>query len=79
VERGVVPPNATELLAYGFVFGCTPQSLFPAYAEEIEDAVMARAYPLSQRLEGDGSPNGRRKSELLQNMLARVTTHAPTL
>ena len=79
VERGLAQPEASELFAYAFVFGCTPESLFPAYADEIQDAVMAGAYRLSQRLEGNESPKARRKSELLQTMLNRVTSHIPNL
>jgi transcriptional regulator with XRE-family HTH domain len=79
VERGQSLPKGSELLAYTFIFGCTPESLFPALAEEIQDTVMRGAYRLSQLLEGDASPQGRQKNELLQHMLGRVTSHLSNL
>lgn len=79
VERGIILPKASELFAYAFIFGCPPTSLFPAYADEIQDAVMAAAYRLSQQLEGANSPKARRKAELLEDMLGRVTSHIPNL
>lgn len=75
VEREKIPPKASELLAYAFIFNRTPESIFPGYTEEIEDAVMGRAYRLTQRLEDDDSPKARRKNELLQDMLDRVTSN----
>ncbi len=75
VECGRVLPTSHELLAYAFVFGRATSEIFPAYAEAVQDAVMASAYRLSQNLEGDESPKGRRKNELIQDMLARVTSY----
>jgi transcriptional regulator with XRE-family HTH domain len=77
IELGLAVPSSFELLAYAFIFGCTPESLFPEYADDIQDAVMAGASRLSVRLEHDDSPEARRKSELLQNMLDRVTSYIP--
>ena len=75
IECGLAAPKGSEILAYAFIFGCAPEDLFPAYTDEIQDAVMAAASGLSLRLEDDDSPKARRKSELLQNMLDRVTNH----
>jgi transcriptional regulator with XRE-family HTH domain len=75
VELGKRPPSALEILAYSFMFDCKPQDVFPAHAEEVEDAVMAAAYRLSERVEDDESPKARRKNELIQGMLARVTSY----
>ena len=68
----MIKPKASELVAYAFIFNCTPEDLFPAYIEELRDEVMARAYRLSQRLEEDDSPQAQRKDDLLQDMLDRV-------
>jgi len=75
VECGRVPPTANELVAYSFIFGRNPAEVFPAYAEAVQDAVMAAAYQLSKNLESDESPKGPRKGELIQDMLARVTNY----
>lgn len=69
VERGLVPPNAGEILAYTRIFGLLPERLFPRYCEHLEEAVIRRAYRLHQRLERDTSPRGMRKKELLRGML----------
>ena len=76
VEWSEVPPNAGEILAYTLIFGFTGQALFPALHAEIEEKVMQRAYHLYQSLEDDESPEGKRKRELLERMLARATGKA---
>jgi transcriptional regulator with XRE-family HTH domain len=75
VERGKRPPSGLEILAYSFMFDCKPQDIFPAHAEEVQDAVMAAASRLSERVEDDESAKGRRKNDLIQGMLARVTSY----
>jgi transcriptional regulator with XRE-family HTH domain len=75
VERGHSKPNASELLAYAFIFDTPAESLFPVFAESVQDAVMAGAHRLWQAIEGDASPKALRKHELVRSMLARVTSY----
>jgi transcriptional regulator with XRE-family HTH domain len=75
VERGHTKPNASDLLACAFIFDISAENLFPAFAESVQDAVMVGAHRLWQAVEGDDSPEARRKYELVQSMLTRVTSH----
>ncbi len=62
-------------MAFAFVFNHTAPTLFPAYTDCIQDEVMAAASQLSIKFERDKTKNGVRKNTLLQDMLARVTSH----
>ncbi len=76
VERGNAIPNATELLAYSFIFGRPPQAIFSRYVEEIEDAAMRSALRLHEQLESDASPRARQKSEFLGQIHAGASLGA---
>lgn len=73
VERGNAPPNIREILAYALIFGFPGRDIFPAFYDELEEAVMRNAYELDQKLEGNTSMKALRKRKLLSEMLARAT------
>lgn len=73
VERGLVPPNAEEILAYQMIFGSSAKSMFPRFHTEVEDRVMRATYRLRKRVEGRKSPEVRRKRQLTEQILARAT------
>ena len=75
IENGTTRPTADELMAFAFIFSHTAPDLFPAYADSVQDEVMAAAAQLSKKFERDKTQKGRRKTRLLQDMLARVTSH----
>jgi transcriptional regulator with XRE-family HTH domain len=72
VERGLLIPTAAELIAYALLFARTPETLFPAYAETIEDAVMRGAAALDKRLEAGNPVFANRKREFLRQLLDRA-------
>ena len=74
IEHGRTRPTAHELIAFAFIFNQATPETFPSYAESVQDAVMAAASKLSDRIENDDSSKGRRKRELIRDMLARVTS-----
>jgi transcriptional regulator with XRE-family HTH domain len=76
VERGKIPPRASELLAYALIFGFPPQAIFRKYAEEIEDAVMRGAAELDRRLADDDSPPVARKIDFLEQLSNRARLEA---
>jgi len=76
VERGLVPPSASDILAYELIFGLAGQAVFPALYAETEDAVMRGTYHLYQRLERVGGPVADRKRELIDRMFAHATGKA---
>lgn len=76
VERGEARPNAGEILAYELIFGSPPRAIFPTYHEQLEEALVRRAYKLHQRLEKDPSKEAQRKRKLLEKILARATGKA---
>ena len=75
LEYGASMPSGDELIAFSFIFNRTGPDLFPSYADTVQDAVMAAASCLSKGIEDDESPRARRKYELFQDMLGRVTSH----
>ena len=75
VERGLTPPDATEILAYALIFGSSARDLFPRFAGDIDDAVMQHAYKLHRRLERADSAVAGRKRQLIERMLGRATGH----
>jgi transcriptional regulator with XRE-family HTH domain len=73
VERGLIPPNAEEILAYRMIFGASAKAMFPRFHAQVEDRLMRAAYRLHKRVQGAKSPKKRRKRELTEQMLARAT------
>lgn len=73
VERGLIPPNAEEILAYRLIFGVSAKNLFPAFHVDVEDRLMRAAYQLNRGVQDASSPKERRKRVLTEQMLARVT------
>ena len=51
VERGIIPPNAGEILAYSLIFGLSGQAIFRRLSSETDEAVMQGAYRLYRSLE----------------------------
>lgn len=76
VERSRALPNAEEILAYAVIFGSCGRSMFPKYYGQIEEAVMARAYVLSEELNRRKTPAARKKYDLITGMFARATGRA---
>jgi transcriptional regulator with XRE-family HTH domain len=76
VERGLVPPNAKEILAYKLIFGSSARVIFPDFYEAIEEQVMQGAYRLHKAVARDTSRVGERKRALTERMLARATGNA---
>lgn len=72
VERGMVPPNADEIIAYKLIFGSPAKAIFPQFCEDVEEAVMQRAYRLHQKLARKKTREAQRKVKLLERMLARA-------
>ena len=79
VERNLAPPNAAEILAYSVLFGMPPAELFPAFYDEVEEALIERAYALDEALEQlkDDSYWTARKRKLLRFALDRATGKKP--
>ena len=72
VEQGERQPVLLIVLAYEILFGVAPRELLPQLYEEIEDAVMARASELYEKVESDTSQSAMRKKELLSAALKRA-------
>lgn len=77
VERNLVQPNASEIVAYSLLFGMPPAEIFPAFYEHVEEGLIQRAYMLDRHLEHDSSDATMRKRELLYDALARSTGKRP--
>lgn len=77
IERGKARPNAGEILAYGLIFGLPARKIFRGLSEDTDEAIMQRAYRLSQRLEKDKSRKGQRKRDLVERLRTRAikSTH----
>jgi hypothetical protein len=73
VEWGEAPPNAAEIVAYGLIFDSSCRTLFPGFHEEIEDAVMRRAYQLYKGLKEDDSGRAAQLRGFIEQMFARAT------
>lgn len=72
VERGLVPPNAGEILAYRLIFGVGSHAVFRKVSEEVDEVVLQRVYRLYESLEGNNLPKAVRKRELIDQILARA-------
>lgn len=76
VERGLIPPNAGEILAYRLIFGASPKNVFPEFFAEVEEKVMRGAYKMYHRLEADHSPKAAKHRKLLEKMMKRAVGEA---
>lgn len=65
-------PSADLILGTEVIFGVQPRAAFPALYAEIEDAVMARAIELYNRLEGRTDLSSLEKLRLLSDMIQRA-------
>jgi transcriptional regulator with XRE-family HTH domain len=72
LEHGTRRPNLTAAFALHIVFGATASELFPALFAEVERGVLARAYDLYERLQGNRSKAARMKLDFLEEMFARA-------
>lgn len=72
LERHQLPPTLAIALALHLVFGTDHAELFPELCAEIEKQVIARAYDLYERLQGNTSRKIRAKLDLLELMLDRM-------
>ena len=76
VERNLVSPNAAEIVSYSLLFGLPPAEIFPEFYEQVEEALIVRAYALDEELSDDTSRVVDRKRALLHAALARATGKA---
>jgi DNA-binding XRE family transcriptional regulator len=65
-------PRLSSAFALNVVFGTKSRDLFPALYIEVEEAVIARAYDLYERLQGNPSRATRAKLDFLEEMFARA-------
>jgi transcriptional regulator with XRE-family HTH domain len=65
-------PRLSVVFALHVVFGTRSRELFPGLCAEVEDAVIARAYDLYERLQGNPSKTTRVKLDFLEEMFARA-------
>ena len=72
LEHGRRQPNLKAAFALHIVFGEAASELFPALFAEVERGVLARAYDLYERLQGDRSKAARMKLDFLEAMFARA-------
>ena len=71
------PPSRELLVAIEVVFGEGASELFPAFYDEIEDKVMARAKELDRKLSGRTDARSSKKQRLLREMLQRAKARSP--
>lgn len=72
IERGLAPPNADEILAYGLIFGLSARDLWPRFHGETLDRLARVSRRLHKRLQGDQSALATSKRELLERLWARA-------
>ena len=72
LEHGKRPPSLAAAFALHIVFGTDAAELFPAHFAEVENGVLARAYDLYERMQGDRSKATRIKLDFLERMFARA-------
>ncbi len=72
VEHQKRQPSLTVAFACQIIFGTAPIELFPGLFAEIEEDVIARAYDLHERLQGNPSKAARIKLDFLEEVFARV-------
>ena len=72
LENGKRPPSLAAAFALHIVFGTDAAELFPAHFAEVENGVLARAYDLYERLQGNRSKTARMKLDFLEEMFARA-------
>lgn len=71
-------PKVSIAFALQVIFGCEPDELFPVMFSEVEDAVVARAYNLHERLQGDSSKVTRIRLDFLEHIIARARQREST-
>lgn len=74
LEQGKRIPNMDIVLACEVLFGLMPRSVFPKLYTDIEEAVLARASALYERLDKKTSRVAMRKKEFLSAALKRAIT-----
>lgn len=72
IELGLQPLNASEIIAYGLIFGPLATRLFQPLRADTVEIVMQRAYRFHRKLEHDPSPKAQRKRQVTERMLARA-------
>lgn len=77
IETGRRLPSVRAALALQVIFEGSPAQLFPKLYEEIEGAVMRRAYKLHQKLQGDPSASTRAKLDFLESVQHRARDRKP--
>ena len=76
VERGLIQPNAGEILAYSLLFGLPPAEIFPYFYDGVEEHLIEKAYHLDDRLHDAGISQKSRERSLLRSALGRATGRA---
>lgn len=72
LEHGKRPPSLETAFALHIVFGTDAAEFFPVLFAEVEHDVLARAYDLYERLQGNRSKAARMKLDFLEEMFARA-------
>lgn len=73
-EKCISTPTARNLILLEMIFNASPEALFPALCEDIEDALMRRALVLLKRLEEANRPADQAKIEFLRALPRRDAT-----
>ena len=72
LEHGRRRPSLAAALALYILFGTDLVEFFPALFAEVEHGVLARAYDLYERLQGNRSKAARMKLDFLEEVFARA-------
>jgi|SRR5579863_4038046 len=73
IERGLVSPNAGEILAYRLVFGARAKDAFPRFYKATLHAVTHGMAHFGRRFERDKSELAERKRELVERVRGRIS------
>ena len=72
IEKKQRPPTLKLVIACFILFGTSAAELFPDISASIETDVIARAWELYERMQGDPSKKTKIKIELLEGAIARA-------
>jgi hypothetical protein len=76
LEKCGQPPGGKSALGLEVIFGEPASKMFPGLYVHVEEAIMARALRLYEKLDGRTDRKSLRKRELLADMMKRATSNA---
>jgi transcriptional regulator with XRE-family HTH domain len=76
IERQECLPSLKVAFALEIIFGATALELFPGLFAGVDEDVIARAYDLYERLQGNSSRKIRMKLDLFEDLFKRAKTRA---